>query len=156
MAINEKYSYKDFTHKTFTSTKPEEWNDTEVVGSCFYNETPKTNVFPDGIKGVKFVRCNLDNVVIPKDCTMEGGTNKLIKVQNDLNDWVLDENLDPVEPLNKARYVKLGISYDPADLPTEKLAENICDTKYKQLADKLEADKATATADLEAAATWRK
>jgi len=156
MAKNEKFSHKDFMHKILTDTDPKDWDDTEVVGSCFYNETPRTKVFPDGIKNVKFIGCNLDNIVIPETCTMEKCTNKLIQVQSDLNDWILDEDLKPVEPLNKARYIKLGVSYDPKDLPGIKVAENVLETKLRQLEEKFEADKAAATASLKAAVTWRK
>lgn len=151
MAMNEKYSYKDFTYKTFLDTKPEEWNDSEVVGSCFYNEKPKSVIFPEGIKGVKFIRCNLDNIVIPKDCTVEGGCNKLIQVQKDGEDWLLDNDLNPVEPLNKATYVKLGLSISPAALPVTAKAVSATQEKRQQLEDALEAQKAA----LDAAATWR-
>jgi hypothetical protein len=155
MAKNEKFSHKSFLQQTLTDTDPKDWNDTDVVGSCFYNEKPRTKVFPDGIKNVKFIGCNLDNIVIPETCAMEKCTNKLIQVQSDLNDWILDEDLKPVEPLDKARYIKLGVSYDPKDLPVAKAAENVLETKLRQLEEQLEADKAAATADLDAAATWR-
>ena len=142
MAINEKYSHKDFTHKILTDTKPEEWNDTEVVNSCFYNEKPLTKVFPDGLKGVTFIRCNLDNVVVPETCTIEGGTNKLIQVQNDLEDWILDKDLNPVEPVAKARFVKLGLSVDPTNLCAEKLAKSVTMAKEETLRAELETAKA--------------
>ena len=151
MAINEKYSHKDFTHKILTDTKPEEWNDTEVVNSCFYNETPNTDVFPEGIKGVKFIRCNLDNVVVPETCTIEDGTHKLIQVQNDLEDWILDADLRPVEPVDKARFVKLGLSTDPLSIPATKAKESCTRAKLQQLEEQLEASKKA----LEDAASWR-
>ena len=152
MPLNKEYSYKDFTHKTFTETRPEEWNDTEVVGTCFYNLKPKSEIFPEGIRGVKFIRCNLDNIVIPKDCTVEGGCNRLIQEQKDGEDWLLDDNLMPVEPLNKGVYVKLGLSISPAALPTTAKAVSVVQEKRQQLEDALEAQKAA----LDAAATWRK
>lgn len=149
--MNEKYSYKDFTHKSFTETDPKEWNDTEVIGSCFYNEKPKSVIFPEGIRGVKFVRCNLDNIVIPKDCTVEGGCNRLIACQKDGEDWLLDEHLNPVEPLNKAAYVKLGLSTSPTALPADAKAVSVTQEKRQQLEDALQAQ----IKALEDAATWR-
>ena len=151
MAMNEKYSYKDFTYKTFLDTKPEEWNDSEVICSCFYNEKPKSLIFPEGIKGVKFVRCNLDNIVIPKDCTVEGGCNRLIQVQKDGEDWLLDDDLKPVEPLNKAQYIKLGLSINPAALPTSAKSVSVTQEKCQQLEDALQAQ----IKALEDVASWR-
>ena len=139
MPSNEKYSHKDFTHKILTDTAPEEWNDTEVVNSCFYNETPLTKVFPDGIKGVKFIACNLDNIVIPEGCTVEGGTNKLIQVQKDGEDWILDKDLNPVEPVNKAMFVKLGLSIDPVALPLAESAVSVTMEERKIREDALQA-----------------
>jgi hypothetical protein len=152
MAVNEKYSHKDFTHKILTDTKPEEWNDTEVVNSCFYNEQPLTKVFPDDIKGVTFIRCNLDNIVIPETCTIEGGTNKLIQVQKDGEDWILDKDLHPVEPLNKARYVKLGLSVDPAAISVDAKEVSVTQEKRQQLEDALQA---SIKALEDAAKAWR-
>ena len=151
MALNEKYSYKDHTNKLLDKTDAAEWNDTEVVGTCFHQNVPKTVVFPAGIKGVKFVKCNLDNVVIPKDCTVDGGCNRLIAVQKDGCDWLLDTDLNPVEPLDKAEYVKLGLSVDPSALPTSISAESVTTTKRQELEDALQAD----IKALEDAATWR-
>jgi len=153
MALNEKYSHKDFTQRTLTDTKPEEWNDTEVVNSCFYNEKPRTQVFPDGTKGVKFIRCNLDNVIVPKGCTTEGCSTRLIGVQNDLEDWILDQDLKPVEPLRKARYERLGLSVDPRNLSAEKLTESPIETKVRELGEALEAQKDAL--DAEADTLWR-
>lgn len=133
MAQNEKYSYKSFTHQSFVHTDPSEWNDTEVVGSCFYQENkPDTQVFPDGIRNVKFIRCNLDNVFIPETCTVEGGCRRRIMIQNDLEDWIVDKDNKPVEPLDKARYLRLGLSIDPRDLPTEKASQTPSEAKITQ------------------------
>jgi len=153
MPLNEKYSYKDFTNKILTDTDPKEWNDSEVIGACFYNEKPLTEVFPEGVSGVKFVKCNLDNIVIPKDCTIEGGCRRLIQVQNDGEEWVLDEHLKPIEPLNKAVYVKLGLSVLPSALPIIKKDISIIQEKRQQLEDQLEAQKAALDS---AASAWRK
>jgi hypothetical protein len=101
--INEKYSYKAFPYHnlSFKHIPAKEFDNTEIVGSCFYQEytTVDTNVvkdiFPNGMKGVTFIKCNLDNVLIPQGNTIDGGCNRIIKVQNDLNDWELNEDFTP-------------------------------------------------------------
>lgn len=125
--INEKYSYKDFMGQDFASVNASEFNNTEIVGSCFYQEAePETEIFPVGMVGVTFKRCNLDNVKIFPGNTVEGSCcHRKIKVQNDLNDWELDESLKPVEPIEKKKYIKLGISIDPKDIPATKLDKRI-------------------------------
>ena len=149
--MNERYSYKDFTGKTLTETDPKEWNDTEVIGSCFASLTPNTRVFPDGITGVKFIKCNLDNVVVPKECTIEGGCHRLIAKQNDGEDWLVDEHLNPIEPLNKSLYTKLGLSTSPLAISASPVTVPVTISKREEL----EADLAAQKAALDAAATWR-
>jgi len=56
-----------------------------------------------------------------------------IKVQNDLMDWILDDNLKPVEPTKKRRYIELDISIDPAHIPTPKMLESIIRKKEREL-----------------------
>ena len=155
--MNGKYSYKDFLNKKFTDTPAEEWNDTEVIGTCFAQEKPKTKVFPDEIKGVTFTKCNLDNCIVPETCTINGGTHKWIGVQNDLEDWILDESLNPVEPVDKARFVRLGLSISPLAISASKLEIPATQAKRVELEAQYEADKAAALASIEAAANvWRK
>jgi len=38
MATNTKYSFKDFLNKNFKDIPVEEFNNTEIIGSCFYQE----------------------------------------------------------------------------------------------------------------------
>jgi hypothetical protein len=148
---NEKYSHKDFTDQIFTHTDLSEWNNTEIIGSCFYNQIPLTKVFPSEIKNVKFIGCNLNNIIIPDGCTVEGGCHILIQVQNDGEDWILDKDLNPIEPLNKTQFEKLGLSIDPKDITNVKVNIPITSTKYEQLALELEAQKAALD---EAAKGW--
>jgi len=140
--INEKYSYKDFMGQSFLKVNPwDELNNSEIVGSCFYQENkPNCRVFPEGMMGVTFRACNLDNVRIPAGNTVDADcTHKWIKVQNPVNgdpenmpeDWELDADLKPIRPLRK-RYVRgadghetdVEISRDPKDIMTDwELAE---------------------------------
>lgn len=125
---NEKYSNKDFTNQDFTDVDPSEFNNTTIDSSCFYrecreSEAPPFDIFPAGMTGVNFVDCNLDNVNVPPGNTIEGGCNRKIKVQNDLDDWELDGQGNPTEPLNKKQRLRDGVSIDPQDIPNEHIRE---------------------------------
>lgn len=136
MAINGEYSYKDFTHQSFTGVSTAEFNNSEIVGSCFYQESiwhsgslgvtpkdPMIDVFPPLMTGVTFVRCNLDNCKIPIGNTIdERCQNRKIRVQNDNEDWELDGSNKPIEPLDKKRFVEDGKSVDPKDIPVSKVS----------------------------------
>jgi hypothetical protein len=127
MAINEKYSFGDFTGQDFSDIDASEFNNTEIVGSCFYQELPidytgnphGKAIFPSTMTGVVFKRCNLDNVRVIGTNSIDGGCNRNIRVQNDLEDWVVDSAGNPIEPSGKARFQSLGLSIDPQDLPAQ-------------------------------------
>jgi len=126
-AQNKKHSFKDFTHRKFVNVDAKEFNNSEIVGTCFYQEgDPDQDVFPAGMTGVTFKRCNLDNVKIPAGnfVVTEGWekcSTRSIKVQNDLEDWILDAENKPVEPVSKEFFIEKGISIDPKDIPAEGL-----------------------------------
>ena len=116
--MNKEYSHKDFTGQSLSSRPAADFNNSEIIGSCFYQEDePNTHVFPEGITGVTFKKCNLDNVYIPPGNILENCTNKKIKLQNDMEDWVVANNLKPIEPLNKEIFQELSLSSDPKDIP---------------------------------------
>lgn len=95
---NEKYSLKDFSGQKFVNEPKEDFGG-EIIGACFYQENaPETEVFPSDITTM-FIRCNLDNVKLPLGCTLEDCTNKRIKVGEDGYDWIVNENLQPIERL---------------------------------------------------------
>jgi len=138
MALNEKYSHKDFTGQSFTDLNADEFNDSEIIGSCFAQESeystqglddnppnPMVDVFPAAMTGVTFTKCNLDNCNIPAGNTVSGGTNKKIRIQNDLSDWILDSGNKPIEPQDKKDRIKLSISIDPNDIPLDKQEKDI-------------------------------
>jgi hypothetical protein len=130
--LNEKYSYKAFpTHGlSFKGVDATEFNGTEIIGACFFQEWVEgdaeviKDIFPNGMTGVIFTKCNLDNISIPVGNTVVGGTEKGIKVQNDLDDWTIDKgDKKALEPLNKEERVKAGVSIDPKDIPKTKLTK---------------------------------
>jgi hypothetical protein len=140
---NEKYSFKDFTDQSFKDHKAADFNNTTIVGSCFHQnvvgeEDVLHDIFPDGMTGVHFVRCNLDNVLIPPGNTMdtEGWdmcTNKRIKIQNDGFSWILDNDNKPVEPMDKEQLLNKGMSIDPEDIPAQKLSPEEVKARQDQM-----------------------
>ena len=74
--------------------------------------------------GVIFKGCNLDNVIVPLGNTIIDSCHRQIDVQNDWDDWILDDiTLQPMEPMNKAERIKAGLSIDPKDIPNTKWTE---------------------------------
>lgn len=138
-AINEKYSYKDFMHQSFVDVPASEFNNSTIVGSCFYQESigeeeVVKDIFPDGLVNVIFEKCNLDNVLIKSGMSLgEKNSNRKIKVQNDWDDWILDDNLKPVEPMDKVRRIKAGKSIDPKDIPKDKWTKEEKETDEKDI-----------------------
>ena len=135
MALNKKYSYNSWKRKSFTGKDPEEFNNSEIVAACFSQEEPFTKVFPDGLKNVVFLNCNLDNCIIPEGATVKGGTNKHFKEQADGELWIVDASKKPVKPLKPYRFDKLGLSKDPKDLtevPDQETRVNMPLTMWKQ------------------------
>lgn len=91
---------------TFKDMSPNDFSNCEIHNSCFYQKAkigdkiPK-DIFPDGVENLIFVRCNLDNVLLPKGATMIDSTNKLIQQQIDGLNWIVDKTLKPIELLDK-------------------------------------------------------
>lgn len=140
VTVNEKYSYKDFTNKKLLDADVKELNNTVIRGSCFYQEKSWDEaklcikVFPDGMTGVTFDRCNLDNVEIPAgNIVLPTCSHRIIKVQNDWSDWILDGEGKPIEPINKKDYIELGLSIDPKNISVEKLDKSILDKKREEV-----------------------
>jgi len=123
------YDYQDFTDRNFLDLPPEEFSGKIISGSCFYQQytpdgkEPPFEIFPPTVKDVTFVRCNLDNVKLPEGTKIIECTNKIIKVQKDLDDWICNEEGNPIEPLNKELRIKAGISISPDSIPNEKFTE---------------------------------
>ena len=113
-----KHSYRDYLCRSFVDRPAEEFSDQHIVKTCFAQQEPDTLVFPDGVRGLTLSYCDLTNVLIPDGVTIvEGCLVQSVKVQNDGNDWVLDAEKKPVEPVNKKYLESQGMSVDPADIP---------------------------------------
>lgn len=121
MIKNKKYSYFIGQNQSFKNRPASEFNNSIIIGANFYQENaPKSDIFPDGMTGVVFKRCNLQNVNIPVGNTVENDCDiRQILIQNDGRDWIVDDNLNPIEPIDKERLLKEGLSIDPADIPAE-------------------------------------
>jgi hypothetical protein len=127
LPMNEKYSFQAFPYHdlSFKDVPAKEFNNTIIRGSCFYQEWREgeeiiKDIFPDGMTGVTFLCCNLDNIYIPPGNKVEYGTNKRIQVQNDFQAWILDDQLKPKEPMDKEMRLEAGVSIDPKDIPAKK------------------------------------
>jgi hypothetical protein len=65
--LNEKYSNQDLSDQDFSRSDPSEFNETAIIGSSFF-QTPIDGIeppymrFPNAIKDVRCIACNLDNV----------------------------------------------------------------------------------------------
>jgi hypothetical protein len=139
------YSNQDFTGKTFTDSK--DFKSIAICGSCFSKEIPDTKVFPDNMTGVTFIDCNLDNVFIPPGNTIIRGSHKRFKAQNDGEDWIVDAQGAPVEPVDKEKFIKLKISTDPKDIPQTKEVKPVTLKKIDDIElQKIEAAKAAVEA----------
>lgn len=136
---NDKYSFTDFTGQKFLDAS--DIDNTVIVGSCFYQPCdpdrrgdPQVDVFPRSIRGVTFVQCNLDNVYIPPGNTIDPScSHERIKPQNDGENWLLNERLDPVEPRRKRTLETLGENVDPHSIPPQRISpENLLRRRREQ------------------------
>lgn len=99
MAINTKYSYKNFRGADLTGEDPADFSHSTIVGSTFFQpNSPKTIVFPSGVIGITFERCNLDNVVLPEASILIQSSNLLIRDTDD-GARVLDDDLEIIDTL---------------------------------------------------------
>lgn len=117
-----------YKKRNLRSVPVAEFNDSEIVGTSFFQNEPFTRCLPMGATGVVFIDCNLDNVVILHGYTVGSGcTNRHFLEQNDREDWVVNKDMEPIEPLHTEEFIDLGLSVDPKDIPTEKMERSITD-----------------------------
>lgn len=135
---DDELSFKVFTNFNFSGLK-QDFSGKTICGSTFTQELPDSVVFPEKTEKLRLVYCHIENVVLPEgtvvvnpDCGGVPCWTEPFKVQNDLEDWKIDERGDPVEPVRKEEFQKLGISTDPEDIPREKLEEPITERKRRE------------------------
>ena len=127
---NDELSNKDFTKRILLEKSIPEG--AVIFGSCFSHETLDTVVFPD-VQDLTLINCNLDNVYLNPLWIIIGCSARRYKVQNDREDWIVDKDDKPKEPIRKEKYIEFGLSIDPKDLPIEPLKENIIEKKQREL-----------------------
>ena len=123
--VSEEFSNRDFTRYGSVINIPD---GSVVYGSCFSQEVPNTPVFNPAMRNVTFRNCNLSNVRVPQpnnnvliDCRVDQ-----FQAQNDLNDWIVDDLGKPVEILNKAQFIKLGLPLPlPSNIPLTRVTERV-------------------------------
>ena len=125
--INQLHSFKNYTNVSLKHLDASEFSNTKIKNTCFYQElkegeTDLKDIFPDGVTGLSFMCCNLDNVLIPKDTILEASQNRLIVKQLDEDDWVLDKTTKAViEPANRKLFELQAKNIDPTKIVAVKL-----------------------------------
>ncbi len=137
MAVNARFSRRDFTGRRFLNVDPAKFSDSTIVGTCFAHERPDTDVFPVGVSNIVFAKCNLDNVIIPATCTvLRTCSIRRHETQNDGYPWVVDGGGSPVEPLHIKLFLDNGWSIDPLSIPTTKvLTSTMLKKRYLEITD---------------------
>ena len=113
----------EFSCKDFTGAPLVDVNDgAYVYGSCFSQETPDSKIFRASMRNVTFRNCNLSNVYIPDGNILIDCQTDRYEVQNDLNDWIVDNNGYPVTPLDHTFFTKSGLPMPlPQDIPATRV-----------------------------------
>lgn len=116
------FSQRDFTGASFVDIP----DNVTVYGSCFSQETPGSAVFRLDMRGVTFRNCNLMNVDMPPGNTVIDCQTEQFKVQNDLNDWIVDDLGKPIAILNQKQFTKFGLPLPrAADIPATRAEEPV-------------------------------
>ena len=118
------YSHKDFTSQTLIERT--DLNGQFIRGSCFSQQVPDSVIFPEGMTGVTYLNCNLENCVIPEGNTVIDCETRRYAVQNDGNGWEIDENNVPTTVVDYLHFFKTGKKMpNPADIPNKKVSERV-------------------------------
>lgn len=108
------FDNKDFTNRDLSECAG--LSGKTIIGSCFSQEIPR-NPFPAGMTGTTFVSCNLDNCLVPVGNTIDPScSHRLFACQIDGYDWIVDDNLHPLTPLNLEYHIENGLNTDPTKI----------------------------------------
>jgi hypothetical protein len=119
---DDELSFKDFTNRSLKSFGAPRLSGAVIYASCFSQEKPDSEIFPNGMAGATFYNCNLDNCVIPAGNAVIGGSRRRFAVQNDLREWLVDDDGNPTTLLNEQYWADQGYFTDPARIPAEPIA----------------------------------
>lgn len=126
ITYDDQYSLKGWNGHNF---EDKDLNGKTIYASSFYSEEPGTKIFKDDLVAT-FIKCNLQNIIIPVGVTLIDCQTDWFKSQNDLEDWkVSKDKLEPIEPIKKEQFEELGISTDPKDIPKKKEDQPITEKK---------------------------
>lgn len=119
---SDEFSRRDFTTDRFVDIP----DGADVYASCFSCEVPDTQMFRADMRGVTFRNCNLMNVHIPAGNTVIDCQTESYRVQNDLNDWLLDGEGNPVKPVDHLTFTKRGLPMpSPDDIPARRAEKRV-------------------------------
>lgn len=97
-----------------------------IICSCFSQQIPDSEKLPPNLMGVTFINCNLDNLVIPPGNLFVDCSTRRFVVQNDLNDWEIDDNDDPVRVTDWEYFQKFSLPQPaPEEIPDEVVSQRI-------------------------------
>ncbi len=120
------------TREELLALDPETLRGATITGVCWAVEAPLGEPYrpsdllpelPDGA-ACTIEDSNLDNVRIPTGYLLVRCSCRRIQVQSDLEDWEIGEDGLPLRPVRWREYEELGLSTDPADLPSEPLEDS--------------------------------
>lgn len=92
---NDDWSFKNFVNQPVPSIP----NGITIYSTSFYFEQPDSEPFPSDMTGVTFVKCNMDNLIIPNGNTLVDCSNVRFQAQDDGRDWIINDNDEPVEKI---------------------------------------------------------
>lgn len=129
---DDELSFRNFANWDFNDRPEYDFTGKVIYASVFTNETPDSSIFSPPKAAVSkdgegtfsargstlFVKCHLQNVILPPGARLLDCLTDRFAVQNDLQPWIIDQDNNPIEPLHKNLYEKYRIPLpDPKDLP---------------------------------------
>ena len=116
LEYDEELSFKSFVNQDVSHI---DFNGKVIYSSLFYHEKPNSEPFPMGMSGAKFIKCNLDNLLVPEGNDLIESYNRWFEAQGDGQDWyVYEDDLTPIAPFNYKTYLKNG-----EEIPTPSVLE---------------------------------